>query len=299
MKKILFTIFIFISLVKITDVLMVKFTGLGNPLIYQHSKIFGYDLKNNQSIKRRGNNISINDFGMRTNKNWGVNYDKKLLFIGDSVTFGGSIVNNKETFVSRICEKIKKKNTICGNYSFNGYGIEAISKKLKYRNFDDEDFIIIVIIGNDFERGLHSLSVQPYFSKKIDNFLPALTELFFIVVDKYRNLIRFDFSAISEDKNLYLKYQVEQIKEFKKILFSTQKNYLIFYSPEYEEFQRKNKYQYIKKIFNENNINFYDLTKDLDKYKNQIYYDGVHLNKFGHEIYGKIIYDLIITQLNF
>ena len=132
MKKILFTIFIFLILIKITDVLLVKFIGLGNPLIYQHSKIFGYDLLPNQMVERRGKKITINDFGMRSNFNWSDKFDKRILFFGDSVTFGGSLVSDEETFVSITCKKIKKIKTICGNYAFNGYGIESITNKHRF-----------------------------------------------------------------------------------------------------------------------------------------------------------------------
>ena len=53
-KKILFTILLFIIFLKFADIIFKKFTGLGNPLIYQHSKIFGYDIEPNQKVKRRG-----------------------------------------------------------------------------------------------------------------------------------------------------------------------------------------------------------------------------------------------------
>ncbi len=296
MKKILFTIFIFLILIKITDVLLVKFVGLGNPLIYQHSKIFGYDLLPNQMVERRGKKITINDFGMRSNFNWSDKFDKRILFFGDSVTFGGSLVSDEETFVSITCKKIKKIKTICGNYAFNGYGIESITNKLIFRNFDNEDLVIIVFIGNDFERGINSLAIQPYFSKKIDNFLPALTELVFIVLDKVRNKIRFNYAQISEKKEIYEKYQTQEILKFKRAIDNLNKEYLIFYSPEFSEFNNSVKYDYIKQKLEKNNIKFYDLTKVLEKDKNKIYYDNVHLNKFGHQIFSNIILEKIYNK---
>tara|TARA_Y100000022_G_scaffold182418_1_gene175832 strand:- start:163 stop:1077 length:915 start_codon:yes stop_codon:yes gene_type:complete len=298
-KKILFTIFIFIFFLKLVDLILIKFVGLGNPLIYQHSKIFGYDIKPNQKIKRRGKTITINDAGMRNLKNWKEKYEKKILFIGDSVTFGGSLLNDEDTFVIKICEKFKKIKTICGNYAVNGYGIEAIYNKIQFKNINDEDLLVLIFIGNNFERGLIHLGIQPYFSKKIMNFFPALTEITLMVIDKFRNQIRFKYSNLSENKKTYLNYQLKQIENLKKTIINNKREYLIFYSPEYSELNNNKNYEYIKIILSNEFENFIDLTDDLKKYKNEIYFDNVHLNKFGHKIYSDLIYKKILKYFDF
>lgn len=298
-KKILFTILIFIIFLKITDITFNKFVGLGNPLIYQHSKIFGYDIKPNQKVKRRGKTISINDLGMRNLRDWNNNYDKKILFLGDSVTFGGSIINDEDTFVLKTCKKLQNIKVMCGNFSVNGFGIESISKKIEYKNFSDEDLIIIVFIGNDFERGLNHIGIQPYFSKEIFNFYPALTELMLMVIDKFRNKLRYDFANLSENNETYKKYQLQQINNLKKIIKKNNKKYFIFYSPEYSELENNKQYFYIKEKMSKEFKNFIDLTNDLRNYKEKIYFDGLHLNKFGHEIYANLIFEKVQNVLNF
>ena len=234
---------------------------------------------------------------MRNIKNWNDDYNKKILFLGDSVTFGGSLINDEETFVLQTCNKFKDLKIICGNHAINGYGVESISNKLEFKEFSDEDFLVFVFIGNNFERGLNHIGVQPYFSKKINRFFPALTELTMIAVDKIRNFIRFDFNNLSENQEIYYDYQLKQIYNLKKILEKNNKNYYIFYSPEYTEFKNVLKYQHIKKIFSKEFVNFFDLTKDLERYKEKIFYDNVHLNKFGHKIYSKLIYDKIYNEI--
>ena len=190
MKKYLLILVIFLTFLKISDILLVTYLGLGEYLVYRHSKIYGYDVQPNQKIKRRGKIVTINELGMRSLKNWSNNYDMKLLFIGDSVTFGGSIVNDENTFSEKICDNISDIRVVCGNYAVNGFGIEAISKRIKYRNFSDEDLIIVTLIGNDFERGFSNLDFQPFYTKKISNFFPAFTELVFIILDKIRIKIK-------------------------------------------------------------------------------------------------------------
>lgn len=297
MKKIFIVIVVFLVSLKVVDIIFVKFIGLGSPLIYRHSKIYGYDLKPNQKILRRGKSVTINDFGMRSLKNWSNQYEKKLLFFGDSVTFGGSLVNDEDTFVEKICKRIKNIKTICGNYSVNGYGIEAISKRIKYKNFFDEDLIIITVIGNDFLRGFANLGVQPFTTKKYPAIFPALIELFFLSTDNIRNKIKYNFNNISENKQTLERYQNDQLNYFLETLEELNKEYFVFYSPEYSEFKGNNEYENIKTILSENIKNFFDLTSEIKKHEEKIYYDGVHLNKLGHKLYSDIIFKKIKGSL--
>ena len=68
-----------------------KRLGLGNPLLYDPDNLVGYRLKPNQSkYRRRGALVSTDSEGFRINpinyKDENTNY---LVFVGDSVTFGG------------------------------------------------------------------------------------------------------------------------------------------------------------------------------------------------------------------
>ena len=84
---------------------------------------------------------------MRSSNDWLKNNDRKILFIGDSVTYGGSIVSNNELFSEKICEKlnVNKKKFLCGNYAVNGYSIISMKNKIQYKEFNDEEFIIIIL----------------------------------------------------------------------------------------------------------------------------------------------------------
>ena len=131
----LILILIFI-IIKISDLFLKKKYGLGNVVLYQNSIINGYYLKDNQSItNRRGNSIIINNKGMRSNNDWIKSYEKKILFIGDSVTYGGSIVSNHQLFSEIICNALntKKIEYFCGNYAVNGYSIVSMINKIKYK----------------------------------------------------------------------------------------------------------------------------------------------------------------------
>ena len=91
---------------KILDIILAKKYGLGTPVIYKYSNIVGYEIKPNQKLKRLGNEIDINKHGMRSS-NWRNDIPNKILFFGDSVTYGGSIVSNSDLFSENVCKILK------------------------------------------------------------------------------------------------------------------------------------------------------------------------------------------------
>ena len=105
---ILSSFFILFISVKLGDLFLQKKFGLGKPLIYKNSKFYGYDIKPNQKLVRRGNKIIINNMGMRSNSDWKNDRKNKIIFFGDSVTYGGSVVSNDDLFSEKICIKLNK-----------------------------------------------------------------------------------------------------------------------------------------------------------------------------------------------
>jgi lysophospholipase L1-like esterase len=307
-KRITFYLFIFIivlSIIKAADFFFNKKYGLGNVVLYENSIINGYNLSPNQKITNRRNNIiSINNRGMRSNNDWLGNNDRKILFIGDSVTYGGSIVSNNELFSEKVCQKLISinKKFLCGNYAVNGYSIISIKNKIAYKKFNDEEFIIIILTANDMERNFHNLYSQPFYSKRISNYFPALTELMNIYLERYlynikhkNNSVEFEINSVK-----YKNFTKENIENLSKITKKTNKKIVLIYSPEISEFSNKNKFVYYKNILKNNFSNFIDMTTYISREKNlnKIYYDHVHLNSEGHEFYANVIKDYLINKFN-
>ena len=286
---------------KIFDKILSKYTGLGTPLIYKYSKIYGYDLLPNQEIKRLGNNIKINNMGMRSSKDWDNNHSNSILFVGDSIPYGGSKVSNKDLFAEKTCKKITQKikeDFICGNMSANGYGLFAINERIKFKEINNEKVLVITLAGSNFIRGFNHIGNQPFWGKEIENFFPATTELIFIFVDKIRNRIKYNFGEDDIYTEKKIKYYLDLMLNFKKILKDNNKPYLIFYSPEKSEINDIERYSFFKNFMSNNFENFFDLTDEIKDKKDSIYLDHVHLNKLGHELYAKIISKKIIEFID-
>lgn len=296
----IFILFLTIAiLLKALDSFLLINYGLGKPLIYKQSSIFNYNIKENQKLIRRSNEININSLGMRS-KELTNNDSYKILFFGDSVTYGGSVVSNQELFSELTCKTLElniDKKFFCGNYGVNGYSLYLITKKIKFNESIKEDFIVVTIIGNNLLRGDHHIKSQPFWSQNINNFLPALTELFFIYFDRFRENFKYD--KFNEPINY--KYIEYSINELSKTLEDKKIPYIVLYSPEKNELKlNPEKYANIKLLFQKKIKNFYDLTGDIRKEKNfeNFYVDDIHLNSLGHQKYSEILSKIIKPYLN-
>lgn len=305
MKKYLVTFLIILLLTvftsKVLDTFLNKYYGLGEPVLYEYSKIVGYKIKPSQKLKRLGSNININSVGMRSNSEWKHNENNlKILFFGDSVTYGGSIVSNENLFSEITCKNLNNNNSQynsrCGNYGVNGYGVEQISRKIKYKKINNEDLLIITLIESDLLRGFNSLGSQPYWSKNIPGFYPALTEVIMVILDKFSNNIRFTFGNDSS-KHQNKRYYIDILDELKSVLKTNNKNFLIIYSPSKSELDKKNN-SFFKNYLKNNFKNFIDLSNQKYLLNKRIFHDDIHLNKSGHKLYGDIISKEILKILN-
>ena len=96
-----FSITISLITIKVLDLILYNKYGLGKPILYSSSKQFGYFfIKPNQKLVRRGINIFINNFVCDHQIFLMISIDSfRIWLFGDSVTYGGSIVNNEDLFV--------------------------------------------------------------------------------------------------------------------------------------------------------------------------------------------------------
>ena len=174
-KKKFFSYFgFFFILIKILE-LSLRILGFGDPLIYKNNN--NYFPKANQDLRRfKGSKVIINNLGMRSNDEW-VNEKKhkKILFFGDSVTYGGSYIDNNELFTEKLCILIK--NYLCGNYGVNGYKIQNISNRIKNISNKINFNKLIIVVSDNIEDGKSNFQDFPFYEKFDFKFLRSTTEI--------------------------------------------------------------------------------------------------------------------------
>lgn len=219
MKKnfflLIITLIVTISLAEFS----LRIYGLGYPIIYESSLLWGYNPLPNQKTKRLNDiTVTINSEGLRTSEEF-LN-PKKIIFYGDSITYGGSYINDKDVFSEITCKKLNEIKILysCGNAGVNAYGIKNIIQRTNnYEKKFPNHQIIITIIETDFYRNFSQINSHPFFTKPIQGPLKATTELTLYVLDKIRNNQRFAKKLKYNDEENYYN-NIEILESIKKLV---------------------------------------------------------------------------------
>ena len=121
----------------------------------------------------------------------------------------------------------------CLNGGVNAYGFENIIKRLKFLNYNKNDFIVVTLILGNFYRNFIQIESLPYFTKTNDHLFKANIELFSFLIDKIRNKLRFksNFRNFEKKENLdILKIKIKNDFNLLKEFLDNNSNILIFFS---------------------------------------------------------------------
>lgn len=272
-----------------------SFTGLGHPVLFLEDPSFGYRLKPNQETYRFGGaHFKINNLGLRANEDWDSSVDDKILFLGDSVTYGGNRISNEELFSEIATRGIEGFET--GNVGMPNYGVENVYGLVVNSGFLPAKFYVTVFIEEDFYRGLVQAGNRPWIMTESPHF--ALEELARWVWFRYfantrasnqRQTAR--VSAADRRANA-----ARKLKEMDTFLKSKGYSHLIFISPSQPQ------------VLGEAPIDS-DVKAVLDQYEVDAIYllpkiaalpaseddrkawfqDNYHLTARGHEVWGELM----------
>jgi len=147
--------------------LLLRHAGLGNPILFYANSSYRFaPAANQQQVRRNGARVTIDSKGFRAVKDWSSLADGKLLFIGDSVTWGGTSIDDQDTFAAGVCQRLAQatgKSFVCGNAGVNQYGTDNMAERIRYKNIDDETALIVTLISDDTLRGLHDADGSFFF----------------------------------------------------------------------------------------------------------------------------------------
>lgn len=146
--------------------LLSKLLGLGTPLLYEEDHLVGFRPRPNQMISRKQNTmVTINHEGFRVSREQEITDDIPIVFVGDSVTFGGTSIDDRQIFSHILCQQLKLKG--CINGAVNGWGTpnmgRLISNLSLYTKRPIKQVILVILPGDD-ERNLAQLKGSPFWS---------------------------------------------------------------------------------------------------------------------------------------
>ena len=171
-------------LILIFELSIQKLVGLGDPIVYDASSTWGYSPRANRKYKRfSGSVVSINDAGLRSTKSWKETRSKKLVFLGDSVTYGGSYISDDETFSELVCQELTQP---CFNGGVNAYGVINMVARSRFDSrISDADAVVFVVISGDFLRSFKRSSTAHFSPREPPRILPASWELLNFLSARY------------------------------------------------------------------------------------------------------------------
>ncbi len=166
----------FVIIFFILDIVAKRGLGLGDPIVYDSHSLWGYAPRENHIYKRfEGDIVTINDIGARSIKNWDKD-EKNIIFLGDSVTYGGSYISDDKTFASLSCRTLQ--NWVCHNVGVNAYGVLNMVARSRYdKRISSAPLRVFTFITSDFDRGMADSNTAHFILREPPNFLSGLWEI--------------------------------------------------------------------------------------------------------------------------
>jgi len=296
---VLFTIILLFT----ADLVAKKYLGLGQPIVYDAHPLWGYAPRANSSYKRfDGDVVTINEVGTRSISGWN-SEGKNILFLGDSITYGGSYIDDDQTFASLVCENFVDWS--CQNAGVNSYGIINIVTRSRYdERINQAPLRVITFITADFDRGLRSKNTAHFILRSPPRYLSGLWEIgnflssyinpkgWFGKQDQrtLNNLVS------AQEQNLNRQFALDILKTEIDRLEAESFNYLLVHSPSQEELtnlsliEENEILNLLKSRYSEHFLSLHEfLLSPYQEGKEQLYRDHVHFEEEGHQVVANAI----------
>jgi hypothetical protein len=283
---------VLLSLALFELVLRVGF-GLGDPVLYRSSPLFGYRLQPNQLVHRRGAEIKVNNLALRADRDWDSNIENKILFLGNSVTYGGTTISNHQLFSHLAAQTLK--GYLGGNAGVNGWGIENIAALVIDDEFLPARTYVSVLQEMDFYRGLSKLAGKPFWSHKPQFAIQELLAAFHH--DRLHAIYEGHDAVVSErEKEQTVARACARLKELDTLLKQRGYRHLIYMSTNTKQlFENEPADSLVARYLNENDVHPI-LIKERDEVRalkredlKRMFYDWNHLTVEGHALWARII----------
>jgi len=164
------------------EIALKSLTGMGRPVLFYEHPAFGYRLKPNQETWRFGGaHFKINNLGLRAAEDWDAGKRDKILFVGDSVTYGGNHISNEQLFSALAVQGLTGVKS--GNAGIPNWGVENVYGLVVEDKFLPAATVVTTFIEDDFYRGLTLGKNKPWI--KYETPALALEELADFVWHRY------------------------------------------------------------------------------------------------------------------
>ncbi|MDD2524551.1 MAG: SGNH/GDSL hydrolase family protein [Endomicrobiaceae bacterium] len=283
----------------------------GDNFSISSDKILVYEMKKNTVFRRykfltqyKTNAQGFRDVDFKLNENPS---NKLIIALGDSITFAGSVSNDK-IYTKRLSKKIDEKETLYQyrvyNMGVDGYNIIQTAYNLKINGLKYKpDVVVFLYCLNDNDE---HCSKEIYYaalsgSNKINKFLcrsKAYREVYKIIIEK---LDKENSTNVAKIYRKYANIELDNIKNDEigfNLISELQKEYgfrcYVFIVPHFDNSKEKEMQKNVKNILKKyNNIKCIDLQENFIKVSEDFSIfreDIIHPNAYGHKLLADFIY---------
>jgi len=284
----------------VAEVGLKQLSGLGRPVLFQAHPAYGYRLQPNQETWRFGGaHFKINNLGLRAREDWDPGIKDKILFLGDSVTYGGNHISNHELFSELAASNLPGLRS--GNAGIPNWGVENVYGLVVQEKFLPASVYVTTFIEDDFYRGLTSGRNKPWIKYEMPRF--ALEELAEFVWHKYfadtREINRRERE--SEPADARVARAAAKLKEMDEFLKARGHRHLIFISPTRQQaLGQRPPDARVKAQLDKHGVGAVYLLERLPpapaEERRAWYQDNDHLTAKGHAVWGRMIRDELIRR---
>ena len=268
--------------------------GVGRPVLYDSNALYGYRPLPNQRLSPLfGPALRFNNLGLRCDEDWDAQTAGHVLFLGDSVTYGGN-VSNDELF-STLAVKDLPGERGC-NAGVNAWGVENIHGLLVDRGFLPAHVYVTVLIEDDFYRGMTRLHGQLLWCLRPASALSHVLWNFLHLEDERRRYVNWAWYGTEDVVDRVLDKAVRQLVEIDAALEAKGFRHLLYVSPIRDQVlsdaprdrrvaEKLARYG-VRAVYLADAVHARGVSRSDQA---ALFYDNVHLSPQGHALWASII----------
>jgi len=267
--------------------------------VFETNPDYGYLAKPEQIVSTRGRKFHINNLGLRGADLTGTvpPGTKRIAFIGDSVTFAGGTVYDRQEFVNvaaRLLEDFTGEKFETVNISAPGWGIQNIDGYIRDKGIHGSKLVIWVLPIEDFRRSKTTVTTFGHLPTRKYPFRVCcvLETIRTGFVGSLRSVLLRRRKPTSVDSQRVLTANLEAFRDALSRVVSQGAIVNVVFLPEGDAQPASDpialaSYQHLATLLGATTC---DLGPEIARHGGgAVFYDGIHLNPVGHEIVGKLI----------
>jgi hypothetical protein len=272
--------------------------GFGDPILYDNRATYGYRPLPAQSRRRLfGAHVHVNALGVRGPD---VAADATpVLFLGDSVTWGGSYVDDRDVFpavaTASLAERAGRPALVPLDAGVNGWGPANVLALLEERGGFGSRLWVLTLLEDDFRREKTKIGEVPYFNAAPRT---AIEEL--VVLGAYRVLTAYKRPKPGPDLE---RLAAENLAVCERI-FATARTrgarLLVVWHPSAAALAGREQEPTKPRLVaaaETAGVPVLDLTPVYRAAGDGLYADGLHLSAAGHRVAGRAIGERLVALL--